>query len=53
MTTIIIPRGKEFGTANNVLTPVSKLFSQIFAALKAGNAEKLIDTEEILMYRIF
>lgn len=51
-TMIIIPRGKEFGTCNGVITPTATLFLRAMRALKEGKAELLIDTEEILMYRI-
>ena len=50
--TIIINVGQEFGTKDGVITKNAELRIAVNAALKKGNAKKIIDTDETLMYKI-
>ena len=48
----IINKTSNFGTLNGVITLNSDIRTVINKAIKNGEATKLIDTEETLMYQL-
>lgn len=49
---IIIQRGQSFASVNGHLMPINEVNGILFKYLKLGNATKLIDTNETLMYEV-